>query len=146
MRSLDLGGDAQRQRITAANCAEAEKVKVASGEVIPGKTAKIGFSVASIRLLQPTVVNAIQVHHFGLQAFGFQLGGKAQYADGRKFAHDAGRFRFTHGTAIKLIGRGSADETNLHDCHLFGLSMNESGSFSINWPALKHESLAILAN
>src|SRR5579864_3443246 len=144
MRPLDLCCDAKRYGVTAANRTEAEKVKVASGEVIPGKTAKISF--VSIRILEPTVINAIEVYHFRLQAFGFQRCGKAQNADRRQFAHDAGRFCFAHGTAIKLIGRGSADETNLHDCHLFGLRMNESGSFSINWPALKHESLAILAN
>src|SRR6478672_12286238 len=114
MRSLDLGGDAERHGVTAANRTEAKKNEVAAGEVIPGKTAKIGFSVASIRLLQPIVVNAIQVHDFRLQAFGLKHGGKAQYADRRKLAHDAGRFRFAHNTAIELIGRGRADETNFH--------------------------------
>src|SRR5438874_1601729 len=70
MRSLDLGGDAQRHRVTAANRAEAEKVRVAVGEVIPGKTAKIGFRavLVSLRFLLPLIVDAIEVHHFRLQA------------------------------------------------------------------------------
>ena len=75
MRSLDLSGDAKRYRVTAANRTEAEKVEIATGEVISGKAAKISF--VSIRILQPTVLNAIQVHHFRLQAFGFQHSGKA---------------------------------------------------------------------
>src|SRR5689334_23247706 len=131
MRPLDRGGDAKRDRVTAANRTEAEKVGVASGKVIAGKAAKIGFSVASIRLLQPIVINAVQVHDFRLQAFGLKHGGKAQYADRGKLAHDAGCFRFAHSTSIELIGRGSTDETNLHDCHLFGLRTNDSGSISI---------------
>ena len=128
MRSLHLGGDAKRYGITAANRTEAEKVKVARGEVISGKTAKISFSAASIGSLQPTVVDAIKIDDFRLQAFGLKHGGKAQNADRRKLAHNAGRFCFVHGTAIKLVGRGSTDETNLHDCHLFGLRMNHGGS------------------
>jgi hypothetical protein len=129
MRALDLSGDAKCEWVAAANGAEAETIEVAIGEVIPGKTAKINF--LSIRILEPTVVNAIEINHFRLQAFGFQHGGKAQYADGRKLAHDAGRFGVAHGTAIKLIGCGRADETNLRDCHLLGLSMNVSGAILI---------------
>ena len=34
-----------------------------------------------------------------------------------KLAHDAGSFCFAYGTAIELVGCGSTDETNLHDCH-----------------------------
>src|SRR6266853_824571 len=129
MRTLDLGGDAKRQRIAAANRAEAEKIKVARGEIRSGKAAKIG--VISIRTLEPTVVNAIEVHHFRLQAFGLKHGCKAQNANRRKLAHDASCFHFSNSTAIELIGRGRADETNLHDCHLFGLRVNDSGSISI---------------
>src|SRR6476469_4354747 len=103
MRSLDLGGDAKRDGVTAANRTEAKKVEVAAGEVIPGKTAKISYIAMGI--LQPTVVNAIQVHHFRLQAFGLKHCGKAQDAHRGKLAHDAGRFRFSNGTAIKLIRR-----------------------------------------
>src|SRR5216684_4454217 len=110
MRSLDIGGDAQRQRVAAANRTEAEKFEVAAGEVIPGRAAKISF--VSIRILPPTVINAIEVHDFRLQAFGLKHGCKAQNADRRKLAHDAGRFHFAHSTAIELIGRGSTDETN----------------------------------
>src|SRR6478736_9439840 len=122
MRPLDFGGDAKRDGVTAANRTEAEKVEVAAGEVVPGKTAKTGFSVASIRLLQPIVINAIQVHHFRLQAFGLKHGGKTQNADRRKLAHDAGRFHFSNGTAIELIGRGSTDETDFHGWHKFGFA------------------------
>src|SRR5690348_12137383 len=132
MRSLDLGGDAKRHGVAAANCAEAEEVnavKVAASEIISGKAAKIGF--IAIRILQPTVIDAIEVNHCGLQAFGLKHGGKAKDADRRKFAHDTGSFRFAYGTAIELVGCGSTDETNLHDCHLFGLRMNDSGSISI---------------
>jgi hypothetical protein len=132
MRSLDFGGDAKRHGVTAANRTEPKKIKIAGGEVSSGKAAKIGFSVALVsRSLQPTIVDAIEVNHCGLQAFGLKHGGKAQYADRGKLAHDSGRFRFAHNTAIELIGRGSTDETNLHDCHLFGLRMNDSGSISI---------------
>jgi hypothetical protein len=125
MRSLDLGGDAKRHGVTAANRTEAEKVEVVRGEVIPGKTAKISF--ISIRILQPTVINAIQVHDFRLQAFGLKHGCKAQNADRRKLAHDASCFRFAHGAAVELIGRGSTDETNFHGWQKLGLRMNESG-------------------
>src|SRR5438445_11748135 len=111
MRSLDLGGDAQRHRVTAANRAEAEKIKIARGEIRSGKAAKIGFRavLVSLRFLLPLIVDAIEVYHFRLQAFGFQHGGKAQDADRRKLAHDAGRFHFSNSTTIKLIGRGSTD-------------------------------------
>ena len=44
MRSLDLGGDAKRYGVTAANRTEAEKVEVAAGEIISGKAAKISFT------------------------------------------------------------------------------------------------------
>src|SRR4029077_1143547 len=93
-----------------------------------GKATKI--SLIAIRILQPTVVDAIEVHHFRLQALRLQYGGKAQNADRRKFAHDTGSFRFAYGTAIELVGCGGTDETNLHDCHLFGRRMNDSGSTS----------------
>src|SRR5436305_10311459 len=112
MRSLDLGGDAKRDGVTAANRTEAEEVKIARGEIRSGKAAKIGL--ISIRVLEPLVVNAIDVHDLRLQAFGFQHGCKAQDADRRKLAHDPGRFHFAHSTAIKLISRGSTDEAKLH--------------------------------
>src|SRR6478609_1651012 len=127
MCALDLSGDAQRERVAAANRTEAEKVEVATGEVIPGKAAKIGSS--AIRTLQPTIVNAIEVHNFRLQAFGLKHGGKAKDADRRKLAHDPGCFYFAHGPLIELVGCRRTDETNLHDSHLFGRRMNESGSF-----------------
>src|SRR5438270_13229693 len=100
MHPLDLGGDAKGYGVTAANRAEAEKVEVAASEVVSGETAKISF--IAIGILQPTVVDAIQVHHVRLQAFSLKHGGKAQYADRRKLAHDAGRFRFAYDAAIEL--------------------------------------------
>jgi hypothetical protein len=115
MCALDLSGDAQRYGVTAANGAEAEKVeaiKIASGEVRSGKAAKIGSS--AIRTLQPTIVNAIEVDNFRLQAFGLKHGGKAKDADRRKFAHDAGCIRFGHGPVIELVGRGGTDKANFH--------------------------------
>jgi hypothetical protein len=130
MRSLDLSGDAQRYGVTAANGAEAEKVeaiKIASGEVRSGKAAKISF--IAIRIPEPLIVNAIEVHNFRLQAFGLKHGGKAKDADRRKLAHDPGCFYFAHGPLIELVGCRRTDETNLHGSHLFGRRMNESGSF-----------------
>src|SRR5579859_6318115 len=137
MRSLNFSGDAKRYGVTAANRTEAEKIEIASGEKRPGKAAKVAFRIALARsrLLQPVVINAIQVYDFRLQAFGLKHGGKTQDADRRKLAHDARCFRFAHGTAIELVGCGRTDETNFHGCHLFGLRINVSaisGSFSIN--------------
>src|SRR5260370_32199646 len=116
MHSLDLSSDAQRQRVAAANRAEAKEIKIAAGEVGSGKTAKI--SVMSIRILQPTVVSAIEVHNFGLQALGFQHGGKAQDADRGKLDHDASCLRFAYRPVIELVGRGRTDEADFHGCHL----------------------------
>src|SRR5437763_16868025 len=103
MRLLDLRGDAQRERVTAANCTETEEIKISAGEVISGKTAKISF--VSIRILQPTVVHAIEVHNFGLQAPGFQHRSKAQYADRSQLPLDACCVRFAHVSVIELVGR-----------------------------------------
>src|SRR6478609_300433 len=105
MGPFDFSGDAQRKWVAAANRTEAEKVeaiKIARGEVIPGKGAKISF--IAIRILQPTVVDAIEIDDFRLQAFGLKHGGEAQDADRRKLAHDAGRFYFAHGPLIELVG------------------------------------------
>ena len=121
MRLLDLSGDAKRERITAANCTETEEIKIPAGEVISGKTAKISF--VSLRILQPTVVDAIKVHNFGLQAPGFQHRSKTQDADRGQLAHDASCFHFAHAPVIELVSRGRADEANFHGCHALGCDL-----------------------
>src|SRR5260370_12466177 len=118
MHALDLSRDAKRQRVAAADRTEAKEIKIAAGEVGPGKTAKISFIL--LRFLPPIVVNAIEVHNFRLQALGFQHGGKAEDADGGKLAHDASCIHFAHGLVIELVGRGRTDEANFHGCHLLG--------------------------
>src|SRR6266850_583227 len=116
MRSLDLSGDAKRQRVAAADRTEAKEVKIAAGEVGSGKTAKISFIL--LRCAPPIVVDAIEVHHFRLQALRFQHGGKAEDADRGKLAHDASCVLFAQHLAMKLVGRGRTDEADFHGCHL----------------------------
>src|SRR5205809_4548365 len=123
MRLLDLRGDAKRERVAAANCTETEEIKIPAGQVISGKTAKISF--ASIRILQPTVVDAIEVHNFGLQAPRFQHRSKAQDADWSQLPHDASCFHFAHAPVIELVGRGRADEANLHGYHALACDLCE---------------------
>src|SRR5438477_12057785 len=108
MRPLDLSGDAKRERVAAANRTEAEEIKITGGEVSSGKTAKISF--IPVRILRPTVVNAVEVHHFRLQAPGFQHRGEAQDAHGGELAHHASCVGFAHGRVFKLAGRGRTDE------------------------------------
>ena len=118
MRALDLSGDAKRQRVAAANRAEAKEVKITTGEVSSGKSAKIGF--VPIRIFQPTVVNTIEVHNFRLQALGFQHRGQAQDADRGKLPHDASCVQFSYGPVIELVGRGRTDEADSHGGHFVG--------------------------
>src|SRR2546425_5373682 len=118
MRSLDLSGDAKRQRVAAANRTEAKEVEIAAGEVGSGKTAKITSIL--LRCVPPIVIDAIEVHNFRLQALRFQHGGKAEDADRGKLAHDASRLLFAHHLTMELVSRGRTDETNFHCCHLLG--------------------------
>ncbi len=118
VRPLDFAGDAKRYRVAAANRTEAKEVKITTGEIISGKTAKI--NLVAIRIPQPAVINTVQVDNFRLQTLGFQNGGKAQDADRGKLAHDASRFHFVNGPVIEPVGRRRTDEADFHLCHCLG--------------------------
>src|SRR5215471_13525088 len=116
MPSFEFAGNADGQRIAAANSAQAKEIKLPVSEPASGEAAKIRFRspFCLMRRLQPLVVDAIEVHNLRLKALFFQDGGKAEDADRRKLAHDASCIHFAHGPVTQLVGRGRTNETNFH--------------------------------